>query len=367
MKKLSILLIIMPAFLHAHSMNEYVRPVLNLQEGNNSVMIKSNLYALQNDGSTILLDGVMTQYNPDFSNNLDSLDVRKMSNFSENLGMVRGKTTLVIERRKTIAYADTIFFKLWQTRQREYQFEFIASNMQYPGLTGYLEDSYLHTVTPLSLNDSNHVNFSINSNPASADVFRFRIIFTTEAALKILPLTFISANAYQKNNFINVDWKTANESNLKQYDIERSVDGKSFSSVFQSVAYNATVNNYGWIDDNPFAGENYYRIKASKLDGKVEYSKVLKVHSTAGYSFIKEYPNPVEGNAINLLISNQPAAIYKVRLLSQSGQVMMAKSINHPGGSSTQTLQANQIIPKGIYQLEILRPGEIVLKISLVY
>src|SRR5664279_1839868 len=107
-------------------------------------IIRSNLYHVETDGTTNLLDGDLTQYDASYSNAVDGMDARKMSNFSENIGMLRGTSTLVIERRHTIDNADTIFYKMWNIRHEEtYQLEFIASNLDHPGLLGYLEDSYL--------------------------------------------------------------------------------------------------------------------------------------------------------------------------------------------------------------------------------
>jgi hypothetical protein len=328
-------------------------------------MIRSNLSVLQNDGSAILLDGNMVQYQSDFSNNLDSLDIRKMSNFSENFGLTRNGTTLVVERRKTISNTDTIFFKLWKTRQTTYQFELITSNMEQPGLSGYLEDLYLHTKTPINLNDTNRINFSINADTASVSPFRFRVIFSTIA--QPLILTFTSIKAFQQNNNVNINWKTENEHNLKKYSLERSADGINFLKASEIKAKNAKVNNYNWVDDNPRTGESYYRIQVSPIDGKSEYSEVVKVTVPKGFSFIKAYHNPVQGNNFNLQISNEPAGIYKLLLFDQFGHLIMQKSIKHNGGNSTQFIKASQIIPRGIYQLEIVKPDGSTEKIGLIY
>jgi hypothetical protein len=360
MKKLSILLIILSAYNYSFSF-----PKTYNQPTSDFIMIRSNLSVLQNDGSTILLDGNMVQYQSDFSNNLDSLDIRKMSNFSENFGLTRNGTTLVVERRKTISNTDTIFFKLWKTHQITYQFELITLNMEQPGLSGYLEDLYLHTKTPINLNDTNRINFSINADTASASPFRFRVIFSTVA--QPLILTFTSLKAFQQNNNININWKTENEHNLKQYNLERSTDGINFLKAFEIKANNAKVNNYSWIDNDPMAGESYYRIQISPIDGKNEYSEVLKVTMPKGFSFIKAYPNPVQGNNFNLQISNEPAGLYKLLLFNQFGSLMMQKNIKHNGGNSTQLIKASQIIPKGIYQLEIIKPDGSMEKIGLIY
>lgn len=322
------------------------------------VLLSSNLYALQKDGTTILLDGGLTQFSPDFSNNLDSLDIRKMSNFSENFGLSRGTTTLVVERRKTIAVADTIFLKLWQTHQREYQLEFITMNLEQPGLEGYLEDKYLQTQSPLNLNGTNHINFSITSNPASADIYRFRIIFTNTAKAGILPLTFVSVKAYQQNNAINVDWKTEDESNMKHYDVERSLDGTSFVKMATLTAYNRSSNSYHWTDHHPVGQNSYYRIRSTQMDGEIKYSEVVKINTTNKGTVpgISLFPNPVTCNNINLKMTNQEPGTYKVRLINRYGQTITFQSLNYEGGSNVKKLDFTEIIPPGIYHLEVMKP-----------
>jgi hypothetical protein len=110
-----------------------------------TVLIRSDLYIAAPDGTTTLVDGDLTQYDPTFSNNVDGMDARKMSNFSENIGMIRGTTTLVIERRHTIENNDTIFYKIWNLSQtRKYQLQFDPANWSagIDGLFGRPVSSY---------------------------------------------------------------------------------------------------------------------------------------------------------------------------------------------------------------------------------
>jgi hypothetical protein len=328
--------------------------------------IRSNLYSVEHDASTILLDGDLTQYDQSFANELDGMDARKMSNFSENLGLIRENTTLVIERRHTIQTTDTIFYKLWNVQQKNYQLEFITSNLNHPGLTGFLEDSYLHTSVPIDLNGSNNINFSVNSDPGSSAVYRFRIVFAPVAA-RILPLTFTSVKAYQQNNAVRVDWKTENELNIKSYNIEKSADGRQFSTVSNISPNNLPANTYTWTDAFPANGNNYYRVSSKDINDKIQYTEVLKVSSGRLQGDIKVFPNPVTDNTIHLQIVNQPEGLYEVKLINTSGQPLMTKQIQHTGGSNTETIRPGQQIPKGIYQLEITRPDGSKMNIHLMY
>jgi len=332
-----------------------------------TVLIRSNLYIAATDGSTTLADGDLTQYDPTFSNNVDGMDARKMSNFSENIGMIRGTTTLVIERRHTIESNDTIFYKIWNLSQaRKYQLQFDPANMVQPGLTAFVQDQYLHTNTPVSLTDTSYMNFSINADPASSDIYRFRLIFTT-AVGGTLPLTFTGLKAYRHNTAINIDWNTAAENNMKEYTVERSADGSNYKEMATIRANNLPVNTYSYVDAFPATGSDYYRIMSTDISGVTKYSEVIKVNIEKGFSLMRVFPNPVINKTISLQVINEPAGQYVIRLINNFGQTIMTKQIEHPGGSSTETITPQQNILRGIYRLEITRPGGIKTIISVVY
>jgi len=366
MKKSPCLILIMLAYIHASSLPKTPKTFYSDSPTSAWEQIRSNLYAVEPDASTILLDGDLTQYDQSFSNDLDGMDARKMSNFSENFGLIRQNTTLVIERRHTIETTDTIFYKLWNVQQRNYQLEFITSNLNHPGLNGFLEDSYLHTSVPINLNGANNLNFSVNSDPASSAVYRFRIVFAPTAA-RILPLTFTSVKAYQQSSAIKVDWKTENELNLKLYTVEKSTDGKQFSPISNITPGNLPANSYSWTDAFPAEGNNYYRVRSKDINDEISYTEVLKVYSGRMRGDIRVFPNPVTDNTIHLQIANQPEGLYEVKLINNSGQAVMTKQIQHAGGNNTETIRPAQHIPKGIYQLEITRPDGSKTNIHLMY
>lgn len=319
--------------------------------------LRSNLYIVSPNGSTVLMDGSLTQYYSDYSNNIDIMDARKMSNFSENWGMLRNDRVYVIERRHTIEGSDSIFFKMWNMRIITYQIELIASDLAKDGRQAVLEDKYLKTSTPVNLNGNTLVSFSVTTDPDSKTSDRFRIIFSNEVAAGLLPLDFTSVNAFEKNNSVEINWGTTNEKNVKELDIERSLNGKVFSKLNSVAAQNSSVNKYHWTDGSPMAGNNYYRIVSRDLDGRTTYSKVMKVHVDKALQGISIFPNPATINNFNLRMTNQQAGRYELRLINSFGQTFINKTIQYAGGSSIERIAFLSTIPKGIYQLEIKTPA----------
>ena len=328
------------------------------------LQLRTNLYGV-NARDTFLTDGTLIQYSDAYSDSIDGLDARKMTNSGENLSVKSGGVLLVIERRHTIIPQDTVFLNLTGTRVQPYQLEFIAGNLS-GGPEGFLEDNYLHTRTPLNMNGRTVVNFSIENIAGSYAHDRFRIVFAPSA---LLPVTFTSLQAYLQGKNIEVKWKVDNEANIKQYDVEKSIDGSQFSLLESKVpsGNNGHSAIYVTADANPVEGYNYYRIKSIDNNGNVSYSNIVKAQVGTSKGNINIYPNPIVDGIIHLQLNNQAQGKYAVRLLNRIGQVILAKEIIHAGGNSTQQIKCNVNLAHGLYELEVTRPDGSHMNINVIY
>jgi hypothetical protein len=319
-------------------------------------MMRMNMYALNSDGTLILVDGTLTQYDDDFSNSVNGMDARKLTNPGENIGMIRDDKTLIIESRQTISLTDTIFFKMWRMQKRSYQMQFVGTNLDHPGLQGFLEDTYLKSSTSINLNDTTKVTFAVNNDTASASICRFRLVFKT-ATQPALPFVFTSVDGYRNHNYNIVKWKTRNEMNLGKYIVERSVVGKYFFDAVPVNVYNSSTGNYQWVDENPVPGHNYYRVGSVDTGGKIEYSKIIEVYVEKSGQNITVYPNPATVDNFNLRLNNQEAGLYEIQLVNTFGQTLITMKFNYIGGSGKQKINLGKSIPKRIYQLQIKTPA----------
>ena len=193
------------------------------------------------------------------------------------------------------------------------------------------------------------------------------MLFRSTAFGGKLPITFTNLKAFQHNSAINLDWNTASENNIKDYTVERSVDGKNFGSLATVPAGNLSANYYSYVDQKPASGSNYYRIANTDLNGNTKYSEILLVNIESGISFMKVFPNPVINRTINLQVVNQPKGLYTIRLVSNFGQQISITQMQHPGGSGTFTLTPTRDLAPGIYQVEVLHPDGERSSISVVY
>lgn len=325
-------------------------PVVSAAQQSGMVKIDTRLY----NSSNIMLDGNVVVFNTLYSNAVDFDDAPKMSNPGENIAIQRGSAVLVVEGRQPPAVNDLVPFRMWNMRIQNYRLEFIASNIITPGLIALLEDTYLNTNTPINPLGSTVVNFSVNANAASSAMNRFRIVFKQGVAL---PVTFVSINANRTANAVQINWKVAGEVNIKQYEVQRSVDGRNFSSVGSIPATgNSSGAWYSVSDAGATPGNLFYRVSSIGADAGRKYSGIIKVAGETKQPGFTVISNPVENGTLQLRFTNQFAGQYNIVLLNTAGQIMSNKFIRHNASNGNEMLQLPATLPAGIYRLMITAP-----------
>jgi len=170
-----------------------------------------------------------------------------------------------------------------------------------------------------------------------------------------LPVKFGSIKAYEKQNGIQLDWKVYSENKVKTYEIERSGDGRSYTTVgsLPALYNNKAEGDYGFFDANPLAGTSYYRIKNNDLDGKSAYSIVMRVNRNKTIPGLSLYPNPVLNRIVTLQGSDLGRGNYKISLFAANGQEIFKQQIKHNGGTISQTIELPSTISKGVYMFTV--------------
>lgn len=316
--------------------------------------MKVSLFQTQTGGSFTLADGNLTVYDDIFLNEIGD-DALKMNNFGENFGITRDGVNLVVEQRKKINIYDTTFFVMWNMQQRNYRLRIINKNLNHLGLIGNFIDTYLNTSTPLLLNDTNYIDFTVNSIPASAASNRFRVEYRNPLLVP-LSSSFIAFSAESKVNFISLQWTVSSPRDAKEFVVEHATDAIHFSAIETLKADRAEATGKYATTDAPYkSGDQFYRIKMISLTGLVEYSTILKVNmKTAlnGKDFII-YPNPVEQKTVNILFPSGSLGKYNISLISNTGTVQQLPSLQVIQGQRLHKIVLSANTNSGIYQLKI--------------
>ncbi len=321
----------------------------------NNEFIRCNLYLPNADSSKTIADGNMVEFENAYNNNVDITDAIKFTNINETFSLIRNNQKLAVERRSEISEKDTLFYYLTRSSKRNYQFEIVA-NINVGGLIAYLEDSYTNKSTLINLLGTNLINFEINTDSASAVANRFMVTFKNIHAP--LALNFIDIKVSSKNNGVMLEWSVENETNIQQYEIEKSVDNNDFTRISKvKLIGNIDKNIYKWLDVNAKQGDNFYKIKSVTNNGEIVYSKVVSIKLARNTNCIEISPNPVTNGLIGLRLINQPKGIYQIRLINKLGQIIQIKSIKSDGESIViPVFNHHDNIVSGIYQVQVISP-----------
>jgi hypothetical protein len=345
--------------------NNYIYRPEDVQANSTPIdMVVGTLSLLNSDSTTSLTDGVVAQFKSNFCDCVDNMDAPKFSNIDEMFSLARYGNQLSIERRPEVVSTDTLYLNLKQMAQRPYQFGFTLRLPNHPGLGARLEDDYLGTKKALNMNGSDTANFTMDANVASQDTGRFKIVF---GAVNIAPV-YTTIKATQEANTVLVQWTVSNDQQMTGYVLQKSTDGINYVDVYTTTALHTAGAAYSWLDTNPVAGTNYYRVLSTNELNEESYSSVVSVIiPTLGSRGITVYPNPIQNGIIGLAFNNMPQGSYRYRLLDDIGQELQTGTVDHPGGNSTTTIPINKLIANGAYQLEIFAPDNSRTVISLIY
>ena len=160
--------------------------------------------------------------------------------------------------------------------------------------------------------------------------------------LAALPIDLINFQVEAENDHALLFWQTASESANQGFEVQRSLDTKTWSSLtfIPGKGTSNSINDYQFADYRPFYGLNYYRLKQIDFDGIYDYSKICSI-DFGGKHLIQMYPNPVNEVVRFTGIKKGTFKIY-----DSYGKLIEANNFQRNG------IDASKLIP-GVYYIII--------------
>lgn len=159
-----------------------------------------------------------------------------------------------------------------------------------------------------------------------------------------LPLQLLNFTISNNNGYPKLSWQTCNEINVKQFEIQKSSDAQSFSTISIINAKNgACSNTYSFSETKFLSGNTYYRIKMVESNGKATYSSIVSINNNLSVS-MSAFPNPATNN-LSLTHPRAGSNAY-IQVISISGRDILRQAL------STGTNQTNvdvSTFSKGYY------------------
>ena len=119
---------------------------------------------------------------------------------------------------------------------------------------------------------------------------------TYDGAGVLLPVELIRFNAkLLQDKSIQLHWETAMEFNNEGFEVLHSSNGRDFEPIGWVVGHGNSyqLQQYDFVHDNPYAGDNYYQLRQRDYDGTTALSRVISIISEQNVA-VDIYPNPIQ-------------------------------------------------------------------------
>jgi hypothetical protein len=154
--------------------------------------------------------------------------------------------------------------------------------------------------------------------PGANTIFVDNIYFSAQSSL---PVNFKSFDIVKDSKSALLKWTVANEVNLQEYAVQKSTNGRDYSTIAVIEAKGNSV--YSATDENLANGINYYRIKAIDKDGSYQYSVTKSItHSKNGKVPYSVYPNP----AVNEIKIANLVGNTQISIMDVAGRVVLRRN-----------------------------------------
>lgn len=173
-----------------------------------------------------------------------------------------------------------------------------------------------------------------------------------------LPVELVFFEALADNNIVTLKWRTATEINNDYFEVERSADGIEYEYIGNiDGSGNSTIfMDYEFIDERPYFGISYYRLRQVDFDGREEVSPSEIVDNDYLFSGIAltVYPNPTYSDNINIAVeSGDLNSPFMVQIISTTAIVVYQQVITPENLRNNLRIEPSGRISPGIYFLRI--------------
>lgn len=157
------------------------------------------------------------------------------------------------------------------------------------------------------------------------------------------------------SGFVQLQWNTSSEVDMKQFEVERSTDGIAFRKIGKIMA-KGDVNvkaEYTYLDILAEKGSNFYRLVIIDKDGNFSYSKVITIGVEKGISLFVVYPNPF-GKKVQVKFNSDGPDQATMRIIDNNGKVIATQTDPVVKGENRLSIRNVDNLPPGIYFLELI-------------
>ncbi len=192
-----------------------------------------------------------------------------------------------------------------------------------------------------------YVTSNATTNSYSFDERRFTL--GTINQYNPLPIKLIYFTALADGNRVRLNWEAANEQETVRYEIEKSLNGRSFSFLSTVSSRQLSQSAYSHFDYSPVKGWNYYRLKVIDKSGHFFYSELRAVKFDKDIEQVKIFPVPAT-TVLNVQLPSSYVNQTTLQVITVDGKVISSLK-----PAANMVIMHVQALAAGTYFLQIIK------------
>ena len=186
------------------------------------------------------------------------------------------------------------------------------------------------------------------SPPVVGSVYASNLTGGGFAPMSTLPVTFANFYVSRSNNDILVRWTTATENNNNHFEVERSFNGRDWSTIatIAAVGNSSQLNEYSFIDKNMKTSIAYYRIKQVDNDGRFTFTVVRSIKYAENGNDMEIFAG--KNKTVTILFQEMKSTA-SVKIFNLNGQAVTQQTYQQ---SAYITLRLGNATP-GVYVVQV--------------
>lgn len=171
----------------------------------------------------------------------------------------------------------------------------------------------------------------------------------------VLPIELIEFNAKIVTNHVSLNWSTASESNNSYFIVERSSNGTIWNVIenIPGTGNSSSIVYYSTIDNAPYLGISYYRLKQIDFDGDVVTFDPIKVFFQNDIHSVVVFPNPLNQNFLSVTLEGFHNETIIISILDIQGKELLSLEVKLSSGVNSLQIPVYDEFGSGLYFLTV--------------
>jgi hypothetical protein len=176
--------------------------------------------------------------------------------------------------------------------------------------------------------------------------------WTLNSSEGALPIIFSMFNVSCNNGTAIINWKTSQEQNSHQFEVQKSSDAVNWIGIgtIPAAGNSSFEKVYSYNDNNSLPG-SFYRVVETDFSGIKKYTSIVHYSCNDGNNNIVTYPNPVT-KQLFVSINSQHASTMIIKLFDSKGAGILQQQANLLSGTSIIPIEMTGF-PSGVYHLSV--------------